>query len=223
MAANDTDRITRSKGEAQTYYDRLSRWYDLLAGASERKYKQRGLQQLAAMPGERVLEIGSGTGECLLSLAKAVGESGQVLGLDLSPGMLSVAGRKLARAGLAERVQLDCADAARLPYADASIDAIFSSFTLELFDTPEIDLVLRECRRVLKPGGRLGIVSMDKAARPSVMSRIYVWLHRRFPRAIDCRPIYVSSAITATGFRIEAIEQMSMWGLPVAVVLASRA
>ena len=143
------DRITRSKAQAQRYYDRLSRWYDLLAGSSERKYKQLCLQQLAVANGERVLEIGAGTGECSLALAKSVGPEGRVYGLDLSPGMLAVTRRKLETAGLVERVELECADAAKLPYADASFDAVFSSFTLELFDAPEIHQVLAECRTVV--------------------------------------------------------------------------
>jgi demethylmenaquinone methyltransferase/2-methoxy-6-polyprenyl-1,4-benzoquinol methylase len=219
---NEVDRVTRSKAEARRYYDRLSRWYDLLAGGSERKYKQRCLQQLAVQPGEQVLEIGVGTGECALALARGVGESGSVHGLDLSPGMLAVAGRKLQAAGLDDRVQLECADAANLPYAPASFDAIFSSFTLELFDTPEIAGVLEECRRVLKPGGRLCITSMDKAEQPGWMSRFYNWVHRRFPTVVDCRPIHVIPSIKAAGFEIREARSLSMWGIPVAVVLAAK-
>lgn len=217
------DRITRSKAQAQRYYDRLSRWYDLLAGSSERKYKQLCLQQLAVANGERVLEIGAGTGECSLALAKSVGPEGRVYGLDLSPGMLAVTRRKLETAGLVERVELECADAAKLPYADASFDAVFSSFTLELFDAPEIHQVLAECRRVLKPGGRLCITSLDRPPQPGWVSRLYVALHRRFPNAIDCRPIPVVAVIRSAGFEVRQAQGLSMWGLPVAVVLAQKA
>jgi ubiquinone/menaquinone biosynthesis C-methylase UbiE len=217
---NDIDRITRSKAEAQRFYDRISRWYDLLAGSSERKYKQLCLRQLAVVPGEQVLEIGTGTGECALAMARSVGETGKVYGVDLSPGMLAVAGRKLKAAGLGERVQLECADAIRLPYAPESFDVLFCSFTLELFDTPEIPRVLEECRRVLRPGGRLCITSLDKTARPGWMSRLYVAFHRRFPNIADCRPIPVAALIRAAGFEIREAQDLSMWGLPVAVVLA---
>ena len=72
--------VTRSKAEAKASYNRLSRWYDLLAGSTEKKYRDIGLEVLAARSGERVLEIGYGTGHCILSLAEAVGPTGQVCG-----------------------------------------------------------------------------------------------------------------------------------------------
>jgi ubiquinone/menaquinone biosynthesis C-methylase UbiE len=218
--AEEIGRITRSKAQAQRAYDRISRWYDLLAGGSERKYKQRCLRQLAVAPGERVLEIGVGTGECSLALARSVGVGGSVYGVDISGGMLAVATRKLARAELAQRVHLEQADACRLPFVPDSFDAVFSSFTLELFDIPEIAEVLKECRRVLKPGGRLCIASMDKHERPGLMGRLYGWTHRRFPNVVDCRPIHVEQSIREAGFAVKQVQALSMWGLPVAVVLA---
>ncbi len=109
--------VTRTRAEAKASYDRMSRWYDLLAGTSEKKYKDRGLQKLNARAGERVLEIGFGTGECIKTLAQAVGSAGQVCGIDLSPGMLQVARAKISKAGLSANVALTCGDAARLPFA----------------------------------------------------------------------------------------------------------
>ena len=214
------DRITRSKAQARRFYDRISPWYDLLAGSSERRYKQQCLQQLQAAEGERVLEIGVGTGECSLALARSVGDSGHVHGIDISAGMLAIARKKLARAGLAQRAEFNCADACRLPYAAGAFDAVFSSFTLELFDIPDIALVLGECLRVLRPGGRLCITSLSKDARPGLMSRAYGWVHRRFPNIVDCRPIYVEQSIREAGFQIRNAQTLFMWGLPVSVVLA---
>ena len=214
-------RVTRSKEAAKASYDQLSWWYDLLAGCFERKYQDAALQQLEVKQGERILEIGFGTGYALVTLAQSVGSSGKVYGIDLSEGMCRVAQERVRKAHLAERVELTCGDAARLSYVAQSFDAVYISFTLELFDTPEIPLVLHECWKVLRNGGRLGVVAMSKRGKPTVMTRLYEWAHRKFPRYVDCRPIFVRQALEDAGFHVVTVTAMSMWGLPVDVVVGS--
>jgi len=215
MVPQEVSRVTRSKAEARSSYDHLSRWYDWLAGP-ERRFMRRGLQLLSIQPGERVLEIGFGTGHALVRIAQAAGRS---YGVELSPGMLAVARRRVARAGLSRAVQPALADAMRLPFVAGVFDALLMSFTLELFDTPDIPVVLAECRRVLRPGGRLGVVALAQGGGPAV--RLYEWAHRRFPRAIDCRPILVHNVLEQAGFHVAASEQAAMWGLPVQMVVAN--
>lgn len=207
--------------QARANYDRLSRWYDWLAG-SEAKYRAAGLAVLAAQPGEQILEIGFGTGQSLMALATAVGESGQVHGLDVSPGMLNVAWDRLARAGLRQRVALQLGDAASLPYETAVFDGVFLSFTLELFTPADRAQVLAEIHRVLKANGRLCVVSLAKEGAGTAV-RLYEWCHERWPAVIDCRPIFVPEVIRAAGFHLRQTRRMSMWGLPVAIVLADKA
>ena len=211
-------RVTRPKSQARDYYNRLSRWYDLLAGSSEKKYRDQGLQTLQANPGERILEIGCGTGHAILSLAAAVGPQGQVYGLDLAARMLALTGSRVDRAGLTGRVALQEGDAAALPYAAHSFDAVFICFTLELFDTPEIPLVLQQCRAVLRAGGRMVLVALTK--KPGAAVRIYEWLHDRMPVAVDCRPICAQAALSEAGFQVAEVSSLSMWGLPVEVIMA---
>ena len=218
----EISRVTRSKQQAIVAYDRISRWYDWLAGSSEQPLAKLGLIKLKAIPGETVLEIGFGTGNALLSLATAVGDSGRVVGIDLSPGMFKVASEKLLRANLSKRVTLEQGDAAALPFGADSFDAIFTSFTLELFDTPEIPIVLAECRRVLKPGGRMGVVAMARDPYEELPVRIYEWFHQHLPAYVDCRPIYVQSVLVRAGFQIRDITCKKMWGLPVEICLAHK-
>jgi ubiquinone/menaquinone biosynthesis C-methylase UbiE len=216
-------RVNRSKDAARRSYNRLSRWYDLIAGSTEKKYRDWGLEKLAARPGEKVLEIGFGTGHCLVALAKSVGPAGRVVGVDISDGMLAIARKHLQQERLDERVELFLGDAAKLSFLEeGSLDVIFMSFTLELFDNPEIPRVLQECHRVLRPGGRVAIVSMTKTDPPGKAVRIYEWFHKHMPEYADCRPIFARHALEQNGFAIQDVSVSSMWGLPVEILLGNR-
>ncbi len=75
--------------------------------------------------------------------------------------MARVAKSNISRAKLSKKVELIVGDAVRLPYKNDFFDAIFISFTLEIFEPKEIMVVLEECKRVLRANGRLGLVAMD--------------------------------------------------------------
>jgi ubiquinone/menaquinone biosynthesis C-methylase UbiE len=215
-------RVSRNKHTAKVTYDRLSPLYDWLAGSSETRFMYLGVQMLAMNPGESVLELGCGTGKALVELCDQVGEAGTVHALDLSRGMLRRTHSRLAGAGLQTRGNLLEGDGAHLPYCAASFNAVFICFTLELFDTPEIPLVLEECRRVLVPNGRLGLVCLLKTDPPGIAVRLYEWFHEKLPAYVDCRPIDAGQMIQATGFSIHQHQIRKMWGLPVEVVMARK-
>jgi len=204
----------------RSFYDRLSAAYDLLADASERACRAQGLVALNASPGERALEIGFGTGHALVTLFDAVGPTGLACGIDISQGMLAVTQRRLTDAGIGH-VGLALGDARALSFRSAAFDAVFMSFTLELFEAGDMATVLREIARVLRPGGRLAAVAMAEPPHPMTTVDIYTWLHRHFPHFVDCRPIKVRSVVEREGFRILREEMFSVWGLPVACVVAS--
>src|SRR5436190_6783051 len=91
-------RATRSR--TRSVYDRISRRYDIIADSSEHASRELGIRSLGLSPGQRVLEIGYGTGHGLVSLATAVGKTGQVHGVDISTGMTAVARARIESAGL---------------------------------------------------------------------------------------------------------------------------
>ncbi len=213
-------RVDRSKAQAKKAYDKISRFYDYFAGVFEKKYRNRALELLDIKKGEIVLEIGFGTGHCLKKMAELVGEEGKVYGIDISSGMLDVSRQRLEKAGLLDMVELYCGDASKLPYEDNKFDAVFMSFTLELFDTPEIPKILNEIKRVLKPNGRLGVVSMSKKDGDSILLKLYEWMHKKFPQYVDCRPIYVEQSIREAGFEIKYKEKVKLFGLPGEIVIA---
>ena len=202
--------------EAERYYSRLSRVYDWLA-ASEKKFIDQGLELLNPLEGEKILEIGFGTGYAQEKIIRAVG-AGLSAGIDLSAGMGFSAKRNLSKAGLADGMALVLSNTLPIPFPRGSFEGIFSSFTLELFDSPEIPEVLKECRRVLEVGGRLIIVSLSKDDPLPLAGKIYEKLHNRYPRLLDCRPIPARELLEKAGFEIQKVIKTSMWGLPVTIL-----
>lgn len=209
----------------EAFYDRIAESYDAIAHSSEREATESGLKVLAAKAGEDVLEIGFGTGHALVALAREVGESGTVTGLDCSSGMKKVAEKRLEAEGLRERVHLEVGAAPPLEFEDDRFDAVFLSFTLELFPPDVIEEVVGEVARVLRPGGRVGVVAMARPRDPSEdtpMEKIYVWMHRHFPHIVDCHPIEVEKTLEKGGLNVVYSEHTDIWYLQVAIVLAKK-
>lgn len=213
-------RVHRSKEEAKKTYDRISMVYDWLGGIFERGPAEKALSYLKVERGETVLEIGFGTGHCMQQIALTVGNTGKAYGIDISEGMLRVTRKRLERLGLMDKVELYRGDASKLPFVNETFDAVFMSFTLELFDTPEIPQFLNGVRRVMKAGGRLGIISLSRAKGNSIPLRIYEWVHRKWPKYVDCRPIYLEHLLRRAGYTIQRKEMDNLFVLPLEIVVA---
>jgi SAM-dependent methyltransferase len=114
---------------------------------------------LAARPGERGLDVGCGPAFLACELGREIGPDGRIVGLDESPEMLEAARARIAREGLADRVEVQAGDAARLPFPAAAFD--FVTVVQVYLYVPDVEGALAEAARVLRPGGRLAVVDTD--------------------------------------------------------------
>src|SRR5882762_2432904 len=114
-------------------------------------------------PGMRVLDLASGVGDPALSIAREVAPSGRVTATDLGPGMISLA-EELARKKGLTNIEFREASAESLPFPNESYDVLTCRFGIMFF--PDLPKALRECLRVLKPGGRAVFVAWGKKEQP---------------------------------------------------------
>jgi demethylmenaquinone methyltransferase / 2-methoxy-6-polyprenyl-1,4-benzoquinol methylase len=131
-------------------FDETAHWYDMaasmLAFGSGDRYRRDAVRRAGIVAGMRVLDLATGTGVVARAAAAVTGDAKSIVGMDPSIGMLH-AGRTSSA-----KVQ---APAESLPFADASFDRITIGFALRHF--ADLGLVFRECKRVLRPGGKLSI------------------------------------------------------------------
>ncbi|AVT34029.1 methyltransferase type 11 [Plantactinospora sp. BC1] len=142
-------------------------------------------------PGQRVLEIGCGTGNLLRALGRRHPDV-DALGIDPDPAALRRARRKAARAGFPIRYERAFAD--ELPLPDDSFDRVLSAFMLHHLASGERARALQEVRRVLRPGGELHLVDIDGTPSGRVTRRAH-----RHPRLAESLPEWVLTALADAG------------------------
>ena len=141
------------------YYDAVARRYDAVVDRPIRHVRAAAVEALAPEAGATALDLGCGSGVNLPHLRRAVGPSGTVVGVDVSPGMLALADRRVRDAGW-ENVSLVRGDAGRPPVDDP--DVVFASLLAAFFDDPAD--VVREWAALVGPGGRLGLLDFGRTS-----------------------------------------------------------
>jgi phosphatidylethanolamine/phosphatidyl-N-methylethanolamine N-methyltransferase len=145
-------------------YEKLARFYDLVFGPTLHPGRLVALEQMGIQPGDRVLEVGVGTG----INASLYPRNCHVTGIDLSTSMLERARERVAREGVSN-VRLIEMDAARLTFPDDSFDIVYAPYLVSV--VPDPVQVVREMRRVCRPGGKIIVLNHFRSANP-ILSRI---------------------------------------------------
>ena len=160
-------------------FDGISRVYDplnlVISAFQEPRWRRRAVSVAQLRPGGRAIDIATGTGKVAADLHRRVQPGGEVLGVDISPGMIGIARRRFdGRAGLTFVV----GDALALPAPDASFDAATIAFGMR--NLPDYRQGFAEMRRVVRPGGR--VVCLEIARPRSRLARVLrAWFDRIVP------------------------------------------
>jgi demethylmenaquinone methyltransferase/2-methoxy-6-polyprenyl-1,4-benzoquinol methylase len=169
---------TLEEAQVRAMFDRIAGVYDrmnavMTAGMHER-WRERAADLAELAPGGRALDVATGTGDLAVELARRVGPSGEVVGMDFSDRMLELARQK------APGLRFEEGNALELPYADGEFDAATVGFGARNFS--DLGRGLREMTRVTRSGGRVVVLEITNPQRPPLAWFFSLWFDRLVPR-----------------------------------------
>lgn len=175
---------TLEDGQVRAMFDRISGVYDRMNGVMtaglDRRWRERAADLAAVGPGDRVLDVATGTGDLALELAARVSPGGAVIGCDFSEQMLSLARAKLAAVPPAQTdVTFEWANAHALPYDAGAFAAATTGFGARNFS--QLGRGIAEMARVVRPGGRVVILEITTPQRPPLAWFYSLWFDRAVP------------------------------------------
>jgi ubiquinone/menaquinone biosynthesis C-methylase UbiE len=220
-----------SEDERAIRHRRLENFYDELGDGMDRsdRYqsvaKERALDFLDAHAGQRVLEVGVGTGSLLGRLVQKNGDSKAVVGIDFAGGVLRRARVRLASEPLGVPVLIR-GNAIHLPFQDGTFDRILSTYVLDVLDEEDVLLALSEMRRVARPGALVvcaGLTSRGASPWARLVGRAHALTRRVQPLWSGAsRPLDLEPLARRSGLRIVAREVVEQKGRASEVVCLSR-
>lgn len=149
-----TDKTDEAKKKAASTYNAASDYYDHPANTFWSRYGRRTIERLRLAGDERVLDVCCGSGASAIPAAEIVGQTGSVIGVDLAENLLALARSKAL--GLTN-IEFQLGDMTQLPFEDGSFDVVVCVFGI--FFVPDMEVGLRELKRVLRSGGKLAITT----------------------------------------------------------------
>lgn len=172
---------TLEEPQVQAMFDRISRIYDrlntVMTAGLHHQWRRRAADLAQVRPGDRVLDVATGTGDLAFELAARVTPGGEVVAVDFSERMLEVARHKSVARALP--VGFQWGNAMELDHPDASFDAATVGFGVRNF--ADLDRGLRELARVVRPGGHVVILEATSPQRPPLSSFFSLWFDRVVP------------------------------------------
>jgi ubiquinone/menaquinone biosynthesis C-methylase UbiE len=214
-----------SHDEARRFYDHFGARQDSQS-FYERPALERMLANLALAEARAVVEFGCGTGQLAAELlAEHLGPECRYLGLDLSSTMIALARDRVAPFG--RRAEIRQTDGApRIEAPGGSFDRFVTTYVLDLLSAEEIRTLLAEARRVLVPGGLLGIASLTRGRSRTarVVTRVWERVHALRPAWVGgCRPIEVAELLSDPGWTLRHRSVVAPFAIASEVVVAERA
>jgi demethylmenaquinone methyltransferase/2-methoxy-6-polyprenyl-1,4-benzoquinol methylase len=172
---------TLEEPQVRAMFDRIAGFYDVMnsvmTAGLHHAWRRRAVDLAEVGPGDRVLDVATGTGDLALELARRVGPDGQVVGSDFSEEMLARA--RLKAPDAPAPTTFEWGNALALPYPDAEFAACTVGFGARNFS--DLDQGLREMTRVVRPGGRVVVLEITTPTRPPLSTFYRLWFDRVVP------------------------------------------
>ena len=177
MTAATPTRGTLPESQVRAMFDRIARVYDrmnsVMTAGMHHRWRERAVDLAGVAPGDRALDVATGTGDLAIELAKRVGPTGEVVAIDFSETMLEFA------RGKAPGVRFESANALELPFADGEFAAATVGFGARNF--ADLRRGLAEMARVTRPGGRVVVLELTTPQRPPLSWFFGMWFDRIVP------------------------------------------
>jgi ubiquinone/menaquinone biosynthesis C-methylase UbiE len=224
LRQNQADSSASSTGSSGSHSHVLHspRAYDWLARlitlGGEQRFRSQTLELAELKPGNAVLDVGCGTGTLLIQAAKRVGPSGSAHGVDRSTEMLAYARRKAVAEGVTATFAEESCD--RLSFSDATFDAVLCTLMLRHLPAPMQMATIAEMQRVLRPGGRIIIVDMQRPTRKSAKLSHVGLIHMFSSRATLPDWPQTEGLLTQNGIKLT--QRRAVWGETVCALVGRK-
>ncbi len=168
---------TLPEQQVEAMFDRISGVYDrmnsVMTAGMHHRWRERAADLARVGPGDRVLDVATGTGDLAVELDRRVAPGGEVVGMDFSESMLNLARHK------APGIRFEAGNALELPYSDGEFAAATVGFGARNFS--DLPRGLAEMARVTRPGGRVVVLEITTPQRPPLSAFFSMWFDRVVP------------------------------------------